>query len=171
MIYVGGKRQRLIKDNFRLLIEDGLTQLGWLDANRDHKPVSVHSKSFELSEEILPNVITVSVEDVTSEELEMGSNLDETRMESYVDIYAEDDVVGLGLSGDIYDLLRGKFRSINDDTRLRVKDLSKSAKPEIFTCELENIEVSRVRNWDVPFRQFWWTIGLDIVDYYSDENG
>jgi hypothetical protein len=112
MSYIGGIRARLVRDNFRRMIEESLSELGWFDDNRNHLPVTIKSGPFNTSEEILPNVVGVSIEDIQSEELELGSMLEETTHFAYVDIFAEDDPIGTQLSGDIFDIIRGKFSNL-----------------------------------------------------------
>ena len=40
-MYVGGLRVRLIRDNILAMLEQGLTDLGWFDEGRKHKPVTL----------------------------------------------------------------------------------------------------------------------------------
>jgi hypothetical protein len=173
MSYIGGVRNRLVRDNFRRMIEEALSELGWFNLNRNHLPVTVKSGPFDTSEEILPNVVGVSIEDIQSEELELGSNLEETRHFAYVDIFAEDDPIGTQLSGDIFDIIRGKFSSLRDsgiaDGRLNVLDLSDATPSTIFYCNLEFPEINRNRNWNQKYNKFWWIIAVEIVDAYMDD--
>jgi hypothetical protein len=173
MSYVGGVRGRLVRDSFRKMIEDSLSELGWFDANRNHLPVTVKSGPFNTSEEILPNVVGVSIEDVMTQELELGSLLEETRHFAYVDIFAQDDPIGMQLSGDIFDIIRGKFSALSAsgiaDGRLRVYDLSQATPSIIFYCDLEDVEINRNRNWELKFNKFWWIIAVEIVDNYTDD--
>ena len=173
MSYVGGIRARLVRDNFRMMIEDSLSEIGWFDENRKHYPVVVKSTPFDPSEEIKPNVVCTSIEDSFSEELELGSLFEQTQHFAYIDIFAQDDPIGMQLSGDIYDIIRGKFSSLRDsglaDGTLTVYDLSSASKPEIFYCDLENPQISRNRNWDLKYNKFWWTVAVEIMDNYTDD--
>jgi len=173
MSYVGGIRTRLVRDSFRKMIEDGLAELGWFGENRKHLPVSVKSTPYDPSEEIKPNVVAVSIEDSFSTELEMGSMLEQTQHFAYVDIFAQDDPIGTQLSGDVYDIIRGKFSALRDagiaDGGLRVYDLTQSSQPEIFYCEFESPEITRNRDWDLRYNKFWWTIAVEIMDNYMDD--
>jgi hypothetical protein len=173
MSYVGGIRNRLIRDNFRRMIEDSLSELGWFDDNRNHLPVKVKSGPFNTSEEILPNVVGISIEDVLTQELELGSILEESRHFAYIDIFAEDDPIGTQLSGDLFDIVRAKFSALREsgiaDGRLHVYDLSQATPSVIFYCNLEDVEINRVRDWDLKFNKFWWIIAVEIVDAYMDD--
>jgi hypothetical protein len=102
----------------------------------------------------------------------MGSALDQYSWEIYIDIFAEDESVGIHLSGDIYDVLAGKFGSIGrSDNKLDVYNLTADGEPYLFTCELRNPEVARVREWNKPFNKYWWVIGCTVVDYYYGDGG
>lgn len=173
MTYIGGVRNRLVRDNFRRMIEESLSELGWFDSNRNHLPVTVKSGPFNTSEEILPNVVGISIEDIQSEELELGSILEESRHFAYVDIFAEDDPIGTQLAGDVFDIIRGKFSSLRNsgiaDGRLHVYDLSQASPSVIFYCGLEYPEINRNRNWDLKYNKFWWIIAVEIVDAYMDD--
>jgi hypothetical protein len=171
MAYVGGKRQRLIKDNMRLQIESGLEALGWLDEDRPHKPVRVIADQIEPNEEISPNLVAVIIEDFSFESMGIGQDdsLEENRINTFVEIFAENNAIGQHLTGDVLDLLRGKFTQINDDTCLEVLDLGHEDTPVIFYCEYEDFEVQKNRSWDLPFNKYWWTIAVDIVDTYRDD--
>jgi hypothetical protein len=169
-IYVGGVRLRLIKDNFVSMIEGSLDQLGWFDAGRMHMPVSVIGTQMDDGEKIEPNIVSVSTEIVTNLEMELGSGLEENKHTYFVDIYAENEDVGLHLAGDIYDIVRGKMPSIGRGAPdFDVLDLTQATPTVLFVCEIENVDVGRSRDWGKTFNRYWWTIGLDINDYYDNE--
>jgi hypothetical protein len=108
-----------------------------------------------------------------TQELELGSLLEETRHFAYVDIFAQDDPIGMQLSGDIFDIIRGKFSALRTsgiaDGRLTVYDLSQATPSAIFYCDLEDVEINRNRNWELKFNKFWWIIAVEIVDNYTDD--
>ena len=169
MAYVGGKRQRLIKDNFARDIEAGLTTLGWFDAGRNHQPVKVISDQLDPAVEIKPNIVGITIEDIHPQEIEMGSYLEESTISSFIDIFAEGNSVGQHLVGDVFDLLRGKFTSIKDNPLLPILDLGQPDLPLLFNCYYENFEIQKNRSWSSSYNQHWWTIGVDIIDYYMDD--
>ena len=170
-IYVGGRRRRLIKDNFYNLINDSLDALDWFDPSRKHKPVSVVNSQIDNSDEIKPNVVGISTEDLVSEDMELGSNLESNIWSVFVDVFAESENLGLHLAGDIYDIVRGKLPSIGrTDSSFEVLDLSAATPSSLFVCEFESIELGRNRDWAKPYNKFWWTVALEIVDFYSDED-
>lgn len=169
-MYVGGKRHRLIKDNVKRQVTEGLDSLGWFNTARRHKPVEVLGTQLDPSEEITPNKVCVFIEDFNDAEMGMGQdwNLTETRINCFLEVFAENGSIGQELTGDIYDILRGKFNAINDDTSVAVYDLT-GDNELLFHCDYEDIEVMRSRNWDLPFNKYWWTIAVDIIDTYRDD--
>lgn len=169
---VGGLRRRLIKDNFYSMIYNSMDQLNWFSENLSNKPVELISEQLDAEKEIKPNKVSISAEDLNNKALEMGSTLDEYSWDIYLDIFAEDESVGIHLSGDIYDILGGKFNSIGRfDSKLDVYNLAVDGEPYLFTCEIDNIEVARVREWNKPFNKYWWVIGCTIVDSYYGDGG
>lgn len=169
---VGGMRKRLIKDNFYWMVYNSLRQLGWFDGNLSSMPVTFVTEQLDARTEIKPNKIGLSAEETTSQEIEMGSNLEESSWDLYFDIFAEDESVGIHLTGDIYDILRGKIESIGrTGPSFKVYDLRSEDEFYLFTCDLINIEDSRVREWDAPFNKYWWVIAVTVVDTYYGEGG
>jgi hypothetical protein len=176
-VYIGGLRERIIRDNLRNMIEESLNELGWFDDGRNHKPVDIKSAPYDNDVEIVPNAVGIAFEESFNEELEMGSNLTETSHDAYIDIYAESDAVGMQLSGDIYDIVRGKFSSLalsgisaQPNGRMKIKDPTQAGNPVIFYVGLEEIHMHRNRKWRDQFNKFWWTIAVTIIDTYMDDN-
>jgi hypothetical protein len=169
---VGGLRRRLIKDNLYYMIHNSMDQLNWFSGDLSNDPVELISEQIDSSKEIKPNKISISAEDLNTREWEMGSTLDEYAWEIYIDIFAEDESVGIHLSGDIYDILTGKFTSLGrSDNRFNVYNLAVDGEPFLFSCELRNVEIGRVREWNKPFNKYWWVIGVTVVDYYYGDGG
>lgn len=168
-IYVGGARQRLIKENLVQFIEDGLSSLGWFNAGRNHAPVSVVGDHIDFSVSIQPNVVGVSFEDQNFSDMEMGSALAETRHSVLVDIFAENTAIGQHLCGDILDLMRGKFTAISSQDRLAVWDLFAASPSILFHCQFEDFFVERNSQWETAHNEYWWSITVDLLDHYADD--
>lgn len=171
MAYVGGLRARLIKDNLSNLLEDHLTTLGWFNSGRQHLPVQFLTKHIDEDEEILPNVVSIVEEDVTSRPEELGSNFSSHIWTYFVDVYAENHSLGLHLATDIKDLLEGRFSSISTDDTFVVYDLTQATPTELFSCEIEGVQMDRVRVFNKPYQKYWWTVGFAVIDEYTDETG
>ncbi len=167
--YVGGKRLACIQDSFYRMVSDSMADLGWLTSNPGTRSdVTILAEQINPGTEIKPNQIGISSEDLTESPWEMGSTLAENRWDIFIDIFAENEFVGVALSGDIFDILRGKMSAIGrTGTLFPVYDYEDNS--VMFNCSLENIEINRVRDWDRPYNKYWWIVACQIVDYYTDD--
>ena len=169
---VCGLRARLISDPFRAQIRVALEELGWFATRPSHLPVELIDAPKDWDEPIQLNSVAVTSDDVEDLEAELGSNLTEDRWTFYVDVYAEDDVIGTHLGNDIRDVLRGKIPSVTggDTPRLDVYNFG-LATPAVFTvCDIENVTIDQVREAPKPWQRYWYTVRAEIVDTYGDEN-
>lgn len=170
MALVGGLRRRMIKHSLEVEVREALDALGWFDTVKGRKPVSFVGDPINPHVELEPNLISMSTEDLESTEWEMGSGLEEYRWDVYFDVFAQSNSVGLHIAGDLQDLLKGKMPSIDRGRpTLQVKDWRMATPAVIFTCQLENVDMQRVRNWDQPWNEFWYALVVQVVDYYDSE--
>jgi len=167
--YVGGKRLACIQDSFYRMVRDSMEDLGWLTSIPGTRAdVTILAEQINPGTEIKPNQIGISSEDMTDTEWELGSNLSEDRWDIFIDIFAENEGVGVALAGDLYDILRGKISAIGRTEKdFPVFDYTDDS--VMFNCYLENIEINRVRDWDRPYNKYWWVVACQIVDYYYDD--
>lgn len=165
MALAGGLRRKLIKASFHEMVKDSMTTLGWFSPTLQAKPVTLISNQFDVNKEIKPNVVGISMEDIDAEPMELGSTLEEVSWMAYLDIFAEDDSIGTHLYGDLYDILRGKIAGRTAPV-FDVIDLTMPTPDVAFTCEILDIEGSRVRDWDRPYNKYWWVVGCRLVDTY-----
>jgi hypothetical protein len=153
------------------MVEASLDALGWMDTDRYHKPVKVTGTQIDNSIEIQPNVIGISTETSLNQEWEMGSGLEHNVWTFFLDIYAENEDVGIHLAGDLYDIIRGKMPSIGRSLpEIPIYDLTQATPTELFICEFDNVDIGRSRDWMKPFNKFWWTVGFDVSNYYDNED-
>lgn len=171
MTIVGGLRARLIEDSLVQMITDSLRALGWMDPARQHLPLNIIDEPVDPDVEIPLNTIAFEASIVSDKPAEVGSNLTEDRWPFYIDVYAESKALGTHLSNDIRDILRGKFPSIGrTGPVLDVYDLRQATPPWIFGCVIENVRCDKGHNWPQPWRQHWYSISLDLIDTYDDED-
>jgi len=151
------------------MVSDSIGELGWLTSNPGTRSdVTILAEQINPGTEIKPNQIGISSEDLTESAWEMGSTLAENRWDIFIDIFAENEFVGVALSGDLFDILRGKMSAIGrTGTLFPVYDYVDNS--IMFNCSLENIEINRVRDWDRPYNKYWWIVACQIVDYYTDD--
>ena len=94
--YVGGKRLACIQDSFYRMVSDSMADLGWLTSNPGTRSdVTILAEQINPGTEIKPNQIGISSEDLTESPWEMGSTLAENRWDIFIDIFAENEFVGV----------------------------------------------------------------------------
>jgi hypothetical protein len=172
--YVGGQRARLIHANIFNMVKQNLADQGWLDPDRDHAPIQVVPDQIPEDQEVKPNVIAVSVEDIHEQQAEMGSDLSTKSWNYYIDVYAESKSFGLHLATDIVDSLRGKISTISrPGPSVVVYDLSvQSATPvPLFDAEIDEdtLQLNRSRFYQHPYQQHWWVINFEVQDTYAND--
>lgn len=168
---VGGLRSRMIADSLSNMIEDGLRDLGWLDADRNHKPLRKADRPRTWDQPIEVNSLVISLEDQDDTPGEMGSNYTVDSWTVYIDFYAESDPLGLQVQGDIRDILRGKIPSIGrTDSILDVYDY-RMATPTVFTtCQIDNVLADRARDFPNAWQAHWFVVRCDLEDDFMDED-
>lgn len=170
-MYVGGLRARLIRDNTLGMLREGLTQLGWFDSGRNHRPVSLIEGQISWDTEALPNIVALSFEHTDEEEAELGSVLSEVEYDCYVDVYSEGESVGLHLGTDIKDMLAGKFSSLGfTKPAVDVYDLSQATPGFLFSCDIDRLEMDKTRAYSKPYDAAWYVISFRLTDTYGDED-
>ena len=101
----------------------------------------------------------------------MGSNLAEFRLPYFIDVYAQSSAVGQHLATDIRDILQGRFPSIGRNAPVfTVMNYAQATPTELFTCEIDDVEVNRAHNFTKEHEKYWYAIYCEIVDAYGDED-
>lgn len=168
---VGGLRARLIRESVFRMVEQGLTDLDWFDSNNPNLPISFLSRSQNQDEPIEPNTVALSDENTTGIELELGSQLTETRWQMYFDFFADSDAIGLHLVRDIKDILEGRMTFIGrDDPSFYVYDYRQPVPPILFKCQIENVTVDKAHGFVKPWLEHWYACAFTVVDTYSRDD-
>ena len=172
MTVVGGLRARLIFDSVYNMINDSLTDLGWFDSGREHLPIQMTAEMLDPENEIPFNTLTLSADDITSADVEIGSTYAEHNRFYFIDFYAENDAVGEHMIFDLRDILDGRMPSIGRSApTVDVYDYrTQPAPPKIFYVEIEGVFVERSGSFVKPWQRYWWTISFSTLDYYANEN-
>lgn len=111
------------------------------------------------------NSIVVTGGDAVDDPLELGSMATEDRVTYYVDFYGEDESIGLDVSGDIRDILRGKIPSIGrTQSTIPVYDYRDATPGIAFYCDLENVLVDRGRGFTQPWMRYWFSVRVELID-------
>lgn len=168
----GGLRARLIRDNIYDVVNDGLTELGYMDANRNHRSVTVRSTPVPNSEEAQPNLVVVTAEDVFENYNEMGSIFADHTWLYYVDVYAEDNILGMQLGADVRDILQGRLTTVSRiGPSIDVYDLRVNAATphRLFSVDIEEVDLNKSRFFEKPFQEHWWMVDFRVVDSYTTD--
>lgn len=169
---IGGRLFRLVENNFYVVVESGLRDLGWFDPNRRHKPVTVIPESIDPDDDlpIEPNLVSVSFENAREFGVELGTNLSENVCSAFVDIYAESKAVGMDLAGEVKDIIGGRYSAASlENPSFPIMNFSQATPTEISWALVSDIEVVRNRFYSSPHKRYWWTVACNVTYYYSDD--
>lgn len=169
-IYVGGLRARLIHDSLYYMLRKALTDLGWFNTEASHTTVTMVAEPYGLNVEVPINTIALADEDMSGEDIEMGSNLADHNWSFYVDFYAENDTLGLHLIRDVKDILEGRMPSIGRKAAVvTVFDYTLATPVPIFTCQIESVQTQRAHDFPHPWLRFWHSCAFTVIDTYGGD--
>lgn len=173
---LGGLRARLIRDSYFEMLRGCLAELGWFDTvsviagdgGRQHRSVRLIAKPLEWDEAVEPNLIAVSTSETESQDVELGSDLAETKIPFFVDIYAESESLGLDLAGDVRDITRGRMPGLG---RVRpsfhVYDFRMPTPSAVGMCLVESVDSSEQETRvERAWLSNWYTISFTAIDLY-----
>jgi hypothetical protein len=158
----GGLRDRMVFESFAQMLEASMRTIGWFDADRAHAPIIWRTSIVPEAEEMPLNTLALSSEDVSGEDMEIGSGLSEDRFIVIVDFYAESDALGRHLMGDVRDILRGKM--VTDTAGFVVYDLRDDPPTPFSFAEIEGVRLDRSHGFDAPFRRHWFSVLAELVE-------
>lgn len=168
----GGIRTRMINESIYRMVKDGLADLGWFDADRQHAPISFITEPVDRNEPITLNTLNISPEDTDDMETGLGESSVQERCTYYIDFYGESNAIGLELIHDIRDILGGRMPLIGrTHPQCTVYDFRAATPVEVGYVEFEDIIVDRSRTFPKPWLKNWFMVRFDVVDTYggSDE--
>lgn len=170
---VGGLRARLLKESLFHMLNDSLSALGWFDAGRQHQPVTFRAHAVEDDEQINVNMVALADEDLVSDDIELGSLLSEHRWTFYVDVYAENDSIGIHLSHDVKSILDGRMPSIGRrNSRFAIYDYTAVAATPIAIAyaDVEEVSVQKAHGFTKPWQKHWYSVPMLVIDTWADED-
>lgn len=172
-IYIGGLRDRLIHDSIYHLVKDGLTTLGWFPGGAQapaQYPISVVAEQLDWNVEIPLNTISVAAYSTSDTEWELGSDLRQNSWSFYVDVFGANEALGLQLSGDVRDILRGKFSALSNfitPETLNVLDYTLATPTLLFQCDVRNVNRDRAVQTTHRWGNYLFSISCVVLDYYN----
>lgn len=175
MTYVGGLRDRLIHDSIFHAVNDGLHVLGWFPGGAQAPtdfPLHVVAEQMDWSVEIPFNTVSVASYSTSDIEAELGSDLRANRWVFYVDVFGANEAIGLQLSGDVRDILRGKNSALAHfvtPSTLHVLDYSLATPVELFTCDLDRVNRDRAVQTTHRWMNYMFSISATLTDWYNND--
>jgi hypothetical protein len=158
MPLTGGLRDRMLQESVREQITAHLQSLGWLDANREHTPLTFVNGFPDDQDEVQVNTVAFSVEQAAGSDYELGSLSEEHRTLFFIDMFMENDSVGWHLSGDIYFYLK-KNRALS------VYDYESGPPPVVdFTVDIEGVDRRKPTRATQAWQKYWHTISFEALD-------
>jgi hypothetical protein len=161
----------------RVTVIAALEQLGWFEPTvydnppgvRRHQPLRYIPRPVDWRDDIVPNALAISTEDISDEDLGLGGEV-EDRQELYLDLFAQDDAFGLHLIRDIRDILLGKFPELGRNAPyIDVYDF-RQATPAPFTqVEVGDVRIDRAQGDARQWQRYWFMLRLHVLDDYADE--
>lgn len=169
--YVGGLRARLVRDSIYNAVHVALGDLGWFTDRASRSPVTFIPEVVAFDQEVPMNTVALSDESDRTDYVEMGSQLSELSWGMILDVYPENDSLGLHLIRDIKDILEGRMPSIGRGRPfIDVYDYTLATPVVIFSVEIENVKTDKAHNFPQPWMRFWRSCNFTVVDSYTDED-
>jgi hypothetical protein len=170
-IYVGGLRDRLIRDSVWHAVDDALRALGWYQPHPSRLPVSFIPTPLPLDVEVPLNTLALGDMASVPTDAELGSDLTEFSWDMHVDVYGENDDVSLHLAGDVAAALAGRMPSIGRGRPVvDVWDYSLATPVIVFGVEIEDVRQAKAHDFPQPWLRFWRSVTFVVIDTYGDEN-
>lgn len=167
---VGGLRSRLIFDSTFKVLNDSLIALGWFAGGRHHSPITFVPDEQDVETQVPLNTLALSDENVTSDDIELGSKLADNVRYFYLDFFAEEDALGKHVIGDCRDILEGRMLSIGrTGPVIPVYDFSQATPPLVFYAAVDNVRIDRAHSFPHPWAKHWYSIQFTLTDTYSDD--
>jgi hypothetical protein len=168
----GGIRLRLLRDSALHAVTDGLAEQGWFQPNRRHRPVTVTSGALDWDEPVQSNLVTVSIDAVSTEQVEVGSTLTNDTIRLVTDLFVENDTVGVELANDIRDIYRGRIGTVMARAALPIWDYRLATPVTIAYATFDQVRIVRsVATAQQLWQRFWFTVIADVSDAYYTADG
>lgn len=171
MTYVGGLRDRLIRDSVWHAVDGALAALGWYVPQTSRSPVQLLAEP--TMEDVEVPINSLALGDTVNQDTpaELGSGLAEYRWDMHVDIFGENDSISLHLVGDVAAILQGRIPSIGRSAPvIEVWDYTLATPVVVFVVEVESVQTARSSGFSEPWRRFWRSCTFVIVDTYGNES-
>jgi hypothetical protein len=163
----GGLRSRFLHDSLSLLLENGLTQLGWLDPGRHHQPFQFLHGPHTWDVPVTYNAVVITTQAVETDWIELGSWLSRDSIMFTVDVYAESESFGLDVTNDMRELLRGRLPNGAQNEKFPILDFRMATPAPIGYADVINVSLGRgIDELPEDWARHLYTLGITIYDTY-----
>lgn len=166
MTISGGLRARLVRESLYTHVKDSLTDLGWFDPGRYHKPVHIRNYAYKVDEEIPLNSIVMVDGPMRGEDGEMGSNFVNSKLSFFFDVYAESDAMALHLAMDIRDICEGRINGLVG-AAFPCYDFSLATPVQFGSAVVVSTQVDKSVSIRYEFEEHLYMVLVEVEDYYG----
>ena len=168
----GGLRARYLHDSLVHLIHTGLADQGWFDPARSHAPITFLFEPVPWNEPVEPNTLTVGPRSREGSYVEVGTNLTTDVVAFSIDFYAVGDSIGVHVTNDIRDILRGRIGTNTNLGGFPIYDLNQATPPTIGHAIVSDVTASRLpTRFGQEYTRHWYAVDAVVEDtYYSSED-
>lgn len=165
----GGRRARYLHDSLIHLVRSGLTEQGWFDPGRSHTPIKFLHEPVPWDEPVEPNTLTLGPTNRESRYPEVGSILTTDTVAISIDFYAANDTIGVHVTNDIRDILRGRLGTASHLGAVPIYDFNQATPPVIGHATVIDANAGRppVRLGQ-EYTRHWHVVDAFVEDTYYD---
>lgn len=168
----GGLRARFLHDSFTQLVEDGLHDQGWFNPGRSHTPLTFLYEPVPWNQPVELNTLMVGTRNRETGFVELGTNLTTDTVAISIDFYADGDSIGIHLTNDIRDILRGRLGSGSHLGTFHVFDFNQATPVVIGAAHVAQVSTTRLPvRAGQEYTRHWYAVDTLVEDtYYSSED-
>ena len=164
---VGGLRARLLRDSLIYVVRNGLSLAGWMDEDRYHLPLQFLQGPHHWEIPTTFNTLVFTSQGVETEEAELGSNLTTDTAIITIDLYAQSDSLGVEVTNDARDLLRGRLPGGAERSMVPILDFRQPTPATIGYAQVDHVGVQRSINQVVEeWARHVFTVTVRLKDTY-----
>lgn len=167
----GGLRARFLQDSLLAVVQEILTASGWHDPGRHHAPIVVIAEPVAWDQPVAVNTLAISATLRYGQYVEVGSNLTTDTIHMSIDFFAETDALGIHLTNDLRDGLRGRLAVGAVRGMFPIYDYRLATPALVGTAAVARVEIARQL---APATEAWTaqvhSLACNIEDTYYGES-
>jgi hypothetical protein len=165
----GGLRARYLHDSLIYLVRTGLAEQGWFDPGRSHTPIKFLHQPVPWDEPVELNTLMLGPRNREGRYVEVGTTLTTDTIVVSVDFYAAGDTIGLHVTNDIRDILRGRIGTVSHLGSFSLYDFNQPTPTVIGHAVTVEATASRLPvRLGQEYTRHWHVVDVVIEDTYYD---